>query len=184
MNIKTMNVSIELGENASLDELTECIAALQGMAALKRRRSSKKAPGALTTDPKPSTETVGAAATAVLGPPVPAPAADVPSGQPDKRTALPAPVPFLPHAGQAPPSVFIPVPVRPDGGEQRSDTEGTPPWPTEPVKTSSGQMVLPAPVPMPAAAGRTARASFMPLPITAVQSNPTQRATTDEEAHQ
>ncbi|MCC6334341.1 MAG: hypothetical protein IT380_10180 [Myxococcales bacterium] len=183
MNIKTMNVSIELGENASLDELTECIAALQGMAALKRRRSSKKAPGALTTDPKPSTETVGAAATAVLGPPVPAPVADVPSGQPDSRTALPAPVPFVPHAGHAPPPVFNPVPASPDGVEQRSKTGETPPWPTEPVKTPFGQTALPAPVPMPAA-GRTARASFMPLPITAVQSNPTQRATTDEEAHQ
>ncbi len=152
MNIKTMNVSIEVGTNASLDELRECIAALQGMAALKRRRSSKGQSRALTTDPKPSAQTA------------PAPAQD--SNLPNNQTALPAPVPFVPQLGAPPPHVFIPVPFKPEAGEILNPTEGKLDFPREPVRTASGEMVLPAPVPVRAPAVRTG-APFAPVPVAA-----------------
>lgn len=150
-----MKLTIEVTDETTLEQLEDAVATLNGLAKSKRKRlQADQAPASKVRKGRAPRAPVGVTTPLPPGPPafvpvppVATPVPDMPSGQPDNRTALQAPVPFVPHAGHAPPPVVTPVPVRPDVAEPlQGPLAGTPTWPTEPVKTSSGQMALPAPV--------------------------------------
>lgn len=154
-----MEFTVRITAETSIESLEDTIAMCTALLKSKRQRlqgpsSGKRTKKAVAEAPSftPPSVPVG---------PLAAPAQL--NGQPDNRTALQAPVPFVPHAGHAPqPVPFVQLPPGFDAGE--STIEGKPEWPTDTVRVPVGG-ALPAPVPFPPRPGAARAAPFVPVPF-------------------